>query len=228
MSKKSSNAFTLVELSAVSVRKRAAFTLVELLVVIGIIGVLIGILLPVMSKARESSRRTACAAQLRDVGNLFRMYLNTYKNRLPKANTLPSHQPPFNSFPSIYETIDKAFIKQPPGQPQGSSGVWRCQSDRITTFDVVGVPKDFETYFDREGGSFTYDPFFDAILAQDFDSMGPINQVLEKAIAFFRERRKLGPERLVIFHDFEPFHGKAGTDGAMNFLFADFHVGDLK
>ena len=42
------------------------------------------------------------------------------------------------------------------------------------------------------------------------------------------ERRHLGPERLVIFHDYEAFHGKPGTDGAMNFLFADFHVGDLK
>jgi prepilin-type processing-associated H-X9-DG protein len=202
--------------------------LVELLVVIGIIGVLIGILLPVMSKARESSKRTACAAQLRDIGNLFRIYLNTYKNRLPKANTLPSHQPPLNSFPSIYETIDKSFVKQPPGQAQGTSHVWRCPSDGITKSDVAGVPTNFDTYFDREGGSFTYDPFFDAVLAQDFDSLGAVNQVIEKAIQFFHERRHLGPERLVMFHDYEAFHGKPNTDGAMNFLFADFHVGDLK
>jgi prepilin-type processing-associated H-X9-DG protein len=62
----------------------------------------------------------------------------------------------------------------------------------------------------------------------DFDGTNALQKTFPQAIAFWHQRRNRGAETLVMFHDYEPFHGKAGQRGAMNFLFADFHVGDIE
>lgn len=187
------------------------FTLVELLVVIGIISVLIGILIPTLGKVRVSSKRTACAAQLRDIGSVFNLYLNENRMRVPRVNPLPSQKPAIVDGPSIYEALDRYTKNVRNG--------WKCPSDGITN---PPDPK-FETYFEREGGSYEYNAFFNAFA---YDEKTGINKVWRDALKD-AERGRNTPDKLRIFNDFEPFHGKAGKPGAMNYLFADFHVGDI-
>src|SRR5687767_11232093 len=63
------------------------FTLVELLVVIGIIALLLTILLPVLSKAKDAANRTACVSNLRQIGLAMMMYVNDNKGKWPAGST---------------------------------------------------------------------------------------------------------------------------------------------
>src|SRR4051812_41030696 len=81
--RKQSHAFTSDELPAVSKRARAAFTLVELLVVIGIISVLISVLLPSLNRARQAANLIDCQARLRQMGQALQIYTVNSKGLLP-------------------------------------------------------------------------------------------------------------------------------------------------
>lgn len=63
--------------------KRAGFTLVELLVVIGIIAVLIAILLPALSRARQNANRAACLSNIQQLSKAFIMYCNDNQGWFP-------------------------------------------------------------------------------------------------------------------------------------------------
>jgi prepilin-type N-terminal cleavage/methylation domain-containing protein len=68
-------------------RRPCAFTLVELLVVIGIITMLIAILLPVISSVRSMAVNITCRSNLREIGNAMRMYANVNRDVFPDAYT---------------------------------------------------------------------------------------------------------------------------------------------
>lgn len=68
--------------------RQRAFSLVELLVVIGIVGVLVGILLPVVGRAREMGQRTTCLSHLRTLGAALTAYTNDNEGYFPSGARL--------------------------------------------------------------------------------------------------------------------------------------------
>ena len=72
--------------------RRSAFTLVELLVVIGIIALLISILLPALSHARRAATQVQCASNMRQVGLLLNIYADNFKGHVPLGSRSENKQ----------------------------------------------------------------------------------------------------------------------------------------
>jgi prepilin-type N-terminal cleavage/methylation domain-containing protein/prepilin-type processing-associated H-X9-DG protein len=64
-------------------KKANGFTLIELLVVIAVIALLMSILMPALSRARDQARRVGCGNNLKQIGTSLHMYANDYNGRLP-------------------------------------------------------------------------------------------------------------------------------------------------
>ena len=96
--------------------RRGAFTLVELLVVIGIIAVLIGVLLPALAGARQRAQTAVCLSNLRQIGQAYYMYVGENKGFLPyvvyPSWDLRPSDPPTQPKIQWYEALSPYMGKQ--------------------------------------------------------------------------------------------------------------------
>jgi len=191
-------------------RRRLGFTLIELLVVIGIIAILIGILVPVLSAARSRGRRTACSNNLRQLMVAMRSYLDGSGDIYPFGSFMPSIDPfPIENGEAIL--IPDVLADHIGPDPK----VFACPGD-IGAIDR-GPPHGNKTYYSTEKSSYEYR-----------SRLGgrSLKQVLDRRAEF------LGTHILEntywIFRDIDNFHGEGGKPGARRYVYNDSHVTDYE
>lgn len=130
---------------------RRGFSLVEVLVSLGIVAVLLAIMLPALAAARESARESRCVSNLRSLGVAVQLYRDRNDGVFPDAHAFPLR--PTGQHGAV--PLLSPFLSGP--EPQFDSGgvvrtfePWRCPSDRGPGLaDVVGTSYEYMYFWYR-------------------------------------------------------------------------------
>lgn len=120
---------------------KKGFTLIELLVVIAIIAILAAILFPVFSKAKESAKKTAAIAQMKQLAMAVMMYAEAHDDYFVPA----SNRPPDGSSPVIWPPLVNEYAKSEqifiaPGSTGKFAGSWAERKEQTVGYsDATGI-----------------------------------------------------------------------------------------
>ncbi len=147
-------------------RSQAGFTLVELLVVIGIIALLISILLPSLNKARETANSVKCSSNLRQIGQALLLYTNDNKGVLPPGELFyigPDGKNSQETWATLM--ISGGYLPSPINQSGGtvtkddgaSNTALRCPNGLDNKYSAIagGAPPDVQSQNSAVGAFYT-------------------------------------------------------------------------
>lgn len=185
-----------------------AFTLVELLVVIGIIAVLISVLLPALNKARQQAQVTACMANMKQLMNAWVMYANDNRGQLVFAETGPGGTVTIDKPPTPIYTIVQpdGWVIDVPGN--GSEGVEASvRAGALWKYaPAVGTYRCPSSTDDENFRSYSISSHMNGS-----EAILPRNQILKKL-------SQVKPDRLVMIEEIErrvnPVTGRRDPQGA--------------
>lgn len=118
-------------------RPRRGFTLIELLVVIAIIALLMGILMPALSRARKQARATTCLSGLKQIGVAAVLYAQDYDWFIPRGSTGTNAIWFMQYLPYVGQQHNKGDYK--------SVKIYRCKSFPTTGEGLYGLPNSRQT-----------------------------------------------------------------------------------
>jgi prepilin-type N-terminal cleavage/methylation domain-containing protein/prepilin-type processing-associated H-X9-DG protein len=145
---------------------KRAFTLIELLVVIAIIGLLAALLLPALTRTKETGRSAACLSNLHQLGIALQLYVQDSQNRLP----------------TMYDRSTNAVT--------GTNGqsVDLVLSNHLGSLAVLRCPSDGKQIYETTGSSYSWNSALNGQDADHLDLVGLTDKPHQIPVMFDKEK----------------------------------------
>jgi prepilin-type N-terminal cleavage/methylation domain-containing protein len=213
------------------------FTLIELLVTAAVIGVLLAILVPTLSRAREAGRSARCLANLHSTGQAIKAYMGENND----------FYPPMAFLPTLESVNNPSGPRRPMAEvlgPQAGKqrGVFHCPADRI--IDPGGLSSDADnltdlgrpthgetTWFQWQGSSYEPLPALSIVGPDGRWLLSGENRVTPQLAQVLGAEGQDAQDilgllsRMPLVYDYEAFHPKTNDSflAGKLVLYADFH-----